>query len=862
MALTVYKKPQPRGFDTGNYYIEDTSATSPLYFNLVTFPTSIGGGRSLIVLKGNGDNLRLNSTIDVEMIDAQGNNMYVDFTGFVDRFNNYYLTIEVYDITAKGPATVYLVGEALYDLPAYDRQIKELEEELQVASEELRVLQNRYNTANNNLSNATTIINNLRNLIDEDSAAITRVRGFLQAVINTIQGIPQNLIPQAAKEKIAKFTAEIQSFSNRLADSNSRLPGFVNKAAEEQRAVDQALARVQSATNTIRRLQQEISSLEPQELPAPTASQRPRHNVRWTGQVEVLPFERNNADLQFDKSPQISIAQIQTPARVQTQSTASGGYNYAVVTSSNNHTIETSNFQGYDRDFSTSTEIRDPRLQQILINAKQLPSTANSVNTFQRELDTDIQSGYLLNQSKRYGTVVTSQTSFFRKEFLGGIYTFYDTTVAPTINKLSPVIPSQSYTLSGSLSAQLFEYSPNIVEVVNDKQIIVDKAPSVKVIPNNAINRASVSTFTYKRVQPGFTASVTYGASDLTYEESTSLTQSYLEFTFQDLNPISGEIYRIKTFTKLQTLTGEYKLLNDQIVSPPEYLTDASYPNVTSYGKSIADYLLIGHFTSGSLTTGDTILNTYWDFVSETPSLFSPAASEYNNSVLIESAKLNAAATQSTCLTTKNSQNYSTDQRYTIGFYCSLDPHTELEIYMTSDPLNSYITPPVVFARAFNKSENKERNRDIGARSKFGKYIGKITNNRNVRKYYGKVLFDFETDGNGLGRPVFRSRVINESAGVSGSAYVSEIGIKPYQLNGFTPKLVQFPVPLNAEVVEALEVSQSIDFKIEYFDYTGRQSEYVTYLDDIIVNAKVEVPGTGCQTEKFQSVGFYSSFFI
>jgi hypothetical protein len=780
MALTVYKKPQPRGFDTGNYYIEDTSATSPLYFNLVTFPTSIGGGRSLIVLKGNGDNLRLNSIIDVEMIDAQGNNMYIDFTGFVDRFNNYYLTIEVYDITAKGLATVYLVGEALYDLPAYERQLGELKDELQTLVEDFNVLQDEYNIANNGLSSS---------------------------------------------------------------------------------AVDQALARAQDANRRIQLQQQAINELEPQELPASTASQRPRHNVRWIGQVEVLPYERNNADLQFDKSPQVSIAQIQTPARVQTQSTSSGGYNYAAVTSSNNHTIDFSNFQGFDRDFSTSTEVKDPRLQQILINTKQLQTTANTVNTFQRESESDIENGYKLNQTKRFGTLVTSQTSFFRKEFLGGTYAFDDTTIAPTINKLVPVIPSTRYTLSGSLADQLLSYSPNIIEVVNDKQVILDSPLSVKVLPVNARNRGEFTTFPYKKVQPGFTASVTYGASDLSYQESTSLTQSYLEFTFQDLNPISGDVYRIKTFTKLQTLTGEYKLLNDQIVTPPEYLTDASYPNVTGYGKKESDYLLIGHFTSGTLASGDSIINTYWDTVSEVPNLFSPELNTYNNDVLIESAELSATYTQSMCFTTTANQNYSTDQTYTLGFYCTLEPHTELEIYMNSDSLNSYIVPPVIFARAFNKSENKERDRDAGARSKFGKYIGKIVNDRNIRKYYGKLLFDFETDGNGLGRPVFRSRVVDETVGVTGIAYVSEISIKPYQLNGFTPKIVQFPVPLNAEVVEALEVSQSIDFKIEYFDYTGRQSEYVTYLDDIIVNAKTEVPGIGCQTENFIDVGFWSGIY-
>jgi len=718
MYLSVYKKPQPKKYNTGQYYIEDASASSPLYFNLVTFPPSIGGGRSLIVLKGNGDNLRLNSTIDVEMIDANGNNMYIDFTSYIDRFNSYYLTIEVYDFVAKGLATVYLVGEALVDL----------------------------------------------------------------------QGNP---IPKEFQGK---------------------------------------------------------------------------YNVRWSGQVEVLPFERNNADLQFDKAPRISVSQIAIPAKIQNQTTGSEGYVYSITTSSTaQHTIINSFFQGYDRDFSTSNEILDPRLQQILINPKQVSATANLVNTAQRSVDTDIENGYKLNLTSRFGTTVTSTSSFFRKEFLGGIYSFFDpATTGPTTRSLQPVIPSQLYTISGSLADQLTTYGSNIVEVINDTQIVIDKPVTIKAIPLNAINKNTTTTFTYKKIQPQFTASITYGASQMAHSTSTTVTQSFLEFTFQDLKPISGDIYRIKTFVKLQSLTGEYKLLNDQIITPPEYLADATYPNITTYGKSESEYLLIGHFTSGSLTIGDTpipvsILENYWDTLTEDPlGGFNSVASTQDSSVLIESTKLQANYTQSRCFTTKTYQNYTLDQRYTLGFYCTLDPHTELEVYMGSDPLNLNISPPVVFTRAFNKSPNTERTRTSEARNRFGKYIGKVVNNQNIRKYYSKLLFDFETDGNGLGRPIFRSRAVDEALGTSGSAYISEISIKPFQLNGFTPQLVQFPVQLNTELADALEVSQSMNIKIEYFDFTGRQSEYVTYLDNIVVNVKAEVAGIGCQTEVFHNAGFWS----
>ena len=68
-VLSFYKKPQPRGYSEGDFLIEDTSSTSPEYFEITDFPSIVGGGKYLIKLKGNGSNLRLNSQIDVEIID-------------------------------------------------------------------------------------------------------------------------------------------------------------------------------------------------------------------------------------------------------------------------------------------------------------------------------------------------------------------------------------------------------------------------------------------------------------------------------------------------------------------------------------------------------------------------------------------------------------------------------------------------------------------------------------------------------------------------------------------------------------------------------------------------------------------------
>jgi hypothetical protein len=689
--LSTYRIPQPRGYSERTYYIEDTSETSPEYFNIEFFPIVVGGGRHIIKIKGNGLNLRQNKTIDVEIIDAEGQRIFCEVVDYVDRFNNYYISIDIYDITAQGIATAYFVGEALLDL-----------------------------------------------------------------------------------------------------DGNPIPPQY-----------------------------------------------RDEYNVRWKKQFNVLPFERNNADLIFDEPPIVSVAQILTPARQLTNSTASA-YNYTYQTSSANLlNIVTSDFQGYDRDFASSANILDPRLKDIMVNPLRRPMTMNSVPTTIRRTDADIQNGNIVSYTSRFNTIIKASQSFFRKEMVGAYFEFYDSLSTPL--RLAPSLPT-GITISGSLSDQFRDYNSTIVEVINDTQAILSKPLQITTIDSNGVQSDRQSTFTYKQASL-FTGSIAYIPTDMTYVTSSTVSQSYVEFTFYDMNPISGQVYRIKTSTKLGSVTGDYKMLNDQIVRPVEYLTDAQYPNGINYARHISDYKLIGHFTTQS------VFDDYWSYIVETPTNFDPIYSYLSSSVQAESVRLQARYTESAILTTQYNQNYNNNQTYTLSFYVTLDPYTELEIHMNSEPLNTYITAPQLYPIAFEKSKNIEKQRYSGDLSRFGKYVGRIVNDSPRRKYYSNVSFDYETDNSGLGRPLLRARIIDEM-NITGSAYISEVSIHPYTINGFTPNIIQYAVPLSSELVTAATLTQSIDFKIDYFDYTGKQSEYVTFLDNIILNLESTITSNQCQDDK------------
>lgn len=702
--LSFYKRPQPRGYSKQAYLIEDGSETSPLYFDVTEFPQTLGGGRYVVKFRGNGLNLRTGSTIDVEVIDAEGNNMYVELLDYTDRFNNYYAMVEVYDITPKGRAIFYLVGDAAVD-------------------------------PNGN-------------------------------------PIPPN--------------------------SNSS------------------------------------------------------YNVRWTKSFNILPFERNIAELLFDQPPLVDIVQVVTPERalISEQSASLSGSNFSVYTSSiNDYTIITSDFQGYDQDSASSTEILDKRLRSLLINPQQKPSTENSVDSSIRTKITDIQNGYQRSYTNRFNTVVKSVSGSITKDFLGGTFNFFNSGSTP--KNLKPTLPT-NYAVSGSVSGsvpsqlavarQLETYSANIVEVLSNTEMRLSKPINLKVSDSNSIQKGYNTNFTYKQAS-NFTASVAYLPNNPAYITSSAVSQSFLQVTFADFKPVSGEVYRIKTYYKRGIATADYKLIYDQIVQPVEYLTDGVYPNQTTYARRESDARLIGHFTSHD------IVDDYWEYAVEVPTaIYTTTVPAINSSSLIDSVPIQANFTESYVFTSKYFQNYNINQIYTLSFYVALDPSVELEVYMGSDSLNLNAGVSLAYPRAFLKDPNLERTRYQDAYSRFGQFVGRITNNGSTQKRYGRVEFDFETDGEGFGRPLFRASTVNR-INITGSAYISEISIKPIAINGYNPNLVQFNIPFNNELTDVVALSQSLDFKIDYFDYTGKQSEFTTYINDLVVNLKGEIPSNTCQTE-------------
>ena len=593
------------------------------------------------------------------------------------------------------------------------------------------------------------------------------------------------------------------------------------------------------------------------------------HNLIITKPLTILPFERNNSPLVFDVPPIVDIAQVITPARIiaNEQVTLIGSNtSYAISMSSANNV-------GFDKTTATSKQIQDVKIQAYKYDNKGKSSTTNIVDTVIRKQDADIMGGFLASDVDRFNTILTldsvATTFRFSSSYKGAsvrtltLGTYNDGTINAYSFNLTRAIPNAVFDTTNpydedggeipgvtqSLKAQLDRYNGSIVRVINDTQCIVDKPFQANILSYNTNKKNSIT----RKIKHTFRASTKLGLN-FKYQlpqnpaaTSSLVSQSYLQFTFQGLSPIGGSVYRIKSFYKQSSITGDYKLINDQQVGLTEYLTDATYPNQTTYAKELTPFLLYGHFTSAN------IIQTYWKAWKELVGGFDTYTASWDNSTLLESTKLagvyiaggEVINNPTTVFTTNNYQIYQKDQTFSLAFNCILDPYTELEVYANSKPLTIQLYGQQGFTPAFTDTKNTEKQRYAGSTNRFGKFIGKITNNSNAARDYAKVVFDFKADDNGLGRPLFRVKTLKKNT--FANVYLSEVGVSPRLFNGLTPQIVQYAVPA-PEGFESL-LSESVDYKFEYYDYTGNQSEFVTYVNGLALAYVTEPPTNACAAE-------------
>ena len=101
-----------KGLEFIPIFFEDTSLTSPEYFQITEFPTKLTSGKNLFKLRGHPTNLKPGGVLGIEIIDYNGDPIYHEIVDFVDDDKSRVIAIYVYSETPPGDCTITLVAEA------------------------------------------------------------------------------------------------------------------------------------------------------------------------------------------------------------------------------------------------------------------------------------------------------------------------------------------------------------------------------------------------------------------------------------------------------------------------------------------------------------------------------------------------------------------------------------------------------------------------------------------------------------------------------------------------------------------------------------------------------------------------------
>jgi len=366
---------------------------------------------------------------------------------------------------------------------------------------------------------------------------------------------------------------------------------------------------------------------------------------------------------------------------------------------------------------------------------------------------------------------------------------------------------------------------------------------SIKITPNNAIPTLDInvtdSTYWTKIKSLPTTSSAvldvkyyltaddsnyTYTADRLTncvyeihYEDSPIFTdtqnlRSLARLQVNNIDPAVGEVSRAKSFIKSKGSSAAWELVDDTVLKESELqdiLIDTGSIDVkTRIGNFVGQETIDSYWTA-SLTqrqNGNTILDPT-QFVGYYPLTYD-SGSELLDSMFITAPSIYPQQFVKVTNPTV-SKDYEKDGQYDLQFN-ALAKH--------SIQLGFGRTPYIEFYISGSAFSHKK------TESSFGHKIGELDVSKIDPNAKG-TSFRFENEklsffANDYGKGTLILKVN------SGDWYISDLSIIPSTELGFNPCQNTVLIALPTE-----HINDQLDFKVEYFDYQGQQSKYISYCD-------------------------------
>lgn len=520
-----------------------------------------------------------------------------------------------------------------------------------------------------------------------------------------------------------------------------------------------------------------------------------RYNLKWQYQLPVDPRKRNDTEIIFSKQPIISLNEIfkkqndfkyitcNTPELISgslTTYSSSIDYNVSYKNISNISQIA-SNYNEYQSLYtkysngveSTSNirvqEIRNTDQPDTTEIAKNITPSSN--NELESRTNVTYKNDSAPTLTLSYPTSELPLTTFrFYKEMEGGLI---------TINNPIDVYPQPQYPYYTSSDEK---YEAVITKVINDTTVYLSKPYSRKIIDN----KGNIQNIYFTQFNPT--------QFNLIYNSKYNVIESeayknFAEVIITDLEPISGDVFRIKPYVRSVTDATDYVPMTDIILETTNLLKSTS-----SY--ALEEY--IGEFKSQDF------INSYWNTSSNYCNV-EPTLS-YSNSTLANSMYVTSSGILSNGYWEIYHISESAFQLYKNNSY-----KLKLDVYGEKNSTEDAECLFVISGSAFN-NDNIENTFNGG-------YIGKVKIQQ-PNKIFRNLTYEFypDNDGNGILKFFIKK----------GLWKISNVSIEGVKDTGFSPNNTKFVIPL-----KPTWDNDTLDFKFELYDYKGNLCNQVLYLKNV-----------------------------
>ena len=496
-------------------------------------------------------------------------------------------------------------------------------------------------------------------------------------------------------------------------------------------------------------------------------------NILWEGTMRIAPERKNDSEIVFTKQPRAIITEeirtFQVPASTSNLLTAS-------LAGTTSRITLTSRIKSEDRvtGNARSNAIIEDQFDAAAKNIKQgIPNiTSNS--------GTSTSGNYIV---LRDSPTVAKTTNFtFTDAMIGGTLLIANPSV---VNSLPLNMQNRSSYLTLPTT-----YSASITRVL-DSSTVELSTPFVYTLPYTTTAGESMSTLISKiDSSANFTASYTQKISVSGTENS----QSFANITLSNIEPATGDIYRVKTLYKPAGAFGEFIDLGDTVLESYNVLVDTG-----SYGATIAEGIV--DLPVGTIIDANHI-STYWE---------STQALTYSNTNLISSIQC-AAFGQYTKLNSKKSFNLIENTQYEINFDSYVNGAGIVDVYVSGSIVQPDLTDT---KRLTSKPQANLQN--------LGTYIGTLEQ-ANAGRSLDNV-FKFSSTNAGNAKLVFALR--------SGTWQFSDIQVNTLSETGFTPNYTKIKVR-----VPTVHLKSELIFKFQYFNYQGVRAALETVVYGVKFNGE------------------------